>query len=91
MFFIATKSVKMADTLVLRALKGQPQTLNLSSKNLSNVPKAVGKLYRLHNLQLKNNKIVKLPKEFTSLTTVSDYITPYASNNVSFLGWDFDF
>ncbi|XP_041455621.1 leucine-rich repeat-containing protein 69-like isoform X1 [Lytechinus variegatus] len=60
----------MADTLVLRALKGQPQTLNLSSKNLSNIPRAVGKLYRLQNLQLKSNKIVKLPKEFTSLTTL---------------------
>ncbi|XP_071507506.1 uncharacterized protein [Diadema antillarum] len=60
----------MADTLVLRALKGQPQTLNLASKDLSNVPKAIGNLRRLQNLQLKNNKISKLPKEFASLTTL---------------------
>ncbi|XP_033126078.1 leucine-rich repeat-containing protein 69-like isoform X2 [Anneissia japonica] len=58
----------MADALLLRALKGQPKSLNLSSKNLLKVPKLIGKLQGLNNLQLKNNKIHDLPVEFSALT-----------------------
>ncbi|XP_072024227.1 uncharacterized protein [Amphiura filiformis] len=61
----------MADTLLLRAIKGQAKCLNLSSKNLNKIPRIIGKLQCLGTLQLKNNRIDSLPKEFSFLTKLS--------------------
>ncbi|XP_071785484.1 leucine-rich repeat-containing protein 69-like isoform X1 [Asterias amurensis] len=61
----------MADTLLLRALKGQPKNLNLSSKNLNQVPKAIGRLSCVTNFQLKNNKLRDLPREISGLVKLT--------------------
>ncbi|XP_071957895.1 uncharacterized protein [Antedon mediterranea] len=58
----------MADTLLLRAVKGKPKCLNLSSKHLTQIPRLIGKLECLNILHLKNNKIQDLPVEFSALT-----------------------
>ncbi|KAK3770937.1 hypothetical protein RRG08_032871 [Elysia crispata] len=57
----------MADTLLIRALKGQPKQITLCNKNLEKIPRAIGKLDCVCQLQLKNNKIRKLPKELCHL------------------------
>ncbi|RXN00396.1 Leucine-rich repeat-containing protein 69 [Acipenser ruthenus] len=57
----------MSDVLVLRAIQGNAKTLNLNSKKLKRVPKAVGKLTSLSILQLQNNSIATLPCEVESL------------------------
>ncbi|KAL8582390.1 Leucine-rich repeat-containing protein 69 [Nucella lapillus] len=57
----------MADAVLIRALRGQPKTLNLCNKHLDNIPKAIGKLEYICQLNAKNNKIRKLPVELTHL------------------------
>ncbi|KAK7114023.1 leucine-rich repeat-containing protein 69-like [Littorina saxatilis] len=57
----------MADAVLIRALKGQPKTLNLCNRHLDKIPKAIGKLECVCQLNLKNNKIKKLPPELTHL------------------------
>ena len=70
-FIATTFLVAMADTLLLRALKGQPKSLNLSTKSISQVPRVIGKLGSVNNLQLKNNKISDLPREISGLIKVN--------------------
>ncbi|XP_038664994.1 leucine-rich repeat-containing protein 69 isoform X2 [Scyliorhinus canicula] len=53
----------MADRLVLKALRGNATQLDLNGKNLSRVPKAVGRLFELSRLHLKNNQLSDLPAE----------------------------
>ncbi|BFZ13292.1 hypothetical protein BsWGS_16331 [Bradybaena similaris] len=53
----------MADTLIFHALRKQPKTLTLCNKNLERIPKAIGKLDNVCQLQLKNNKLKSLPDE----------------------------
>ena len=60
----------MADTLLVRALKSKPKSLNLSSKKLDKVPKAIGKLDCVIHLQLKNNRLKTLPHELSYLDQV---------------------
>ena len=60
----------MADAILVRALRGQPKTLNLCNKHLAKVPKAIGKLEFVCQLNLKNNKLKKLPPELTHLFQV---------------------
>ncbi|GCC39891.1 hypothetical protein chiPu_0023498, partial [Chiloscyllium punctatum] len=61
---------EMADALVLRALRGNAKHLDLSGKKLRRVPKAVGRLFELNRLQLKNNLISDLPAELQALNNV---------------------
>ncbi|KAK6491466.1 leucine-rich repeat-containing protein 69 [Huso huso] len=62
----------MSDILVLRAIQGNAKTLNLNSKKLKRVPKAVGKLTSLSILQLQNNSIATLPCEVESLNNLTE-------------------
>ena len=64
----------MADAILVRALKGQPKTLNLCNKHLDRVPKAIGSLEFVCQLNLKNNKIKRLPLEMIRLYQVLIYI-----------------
>ncbi|CAG2203780.1 Leucine-rich repeat-containing protein 69 [Mytilus edulis] len=57
----------MADTLLVRALKGKPKTLNLCNKKLDKVPRAIGKLDCVVHLQLRGNKLKDLPIELSHL------------------------
>ncbi|KAK7497646.1 hypothetical protein BaRGS_00011041 [Batillaria attramentaria] len=57
----------MADSILIRALKGQPKSLNLCNKHLQKVPKAIGKLEFICQLNLKNNHLKRLPPELTHL------------------------
>ena len=61
----------MADTILLRSLKSQPKTLSLSNKKLDRVPKIIGKLVAVLQIDIKNNNINDLPPEFGKLTQVS--------------------
>ena len=60
----------MADALLYRALKSQPRSLNLNNKNLDRVPKLIGKLNSVLDIQLKNNKLTCLPPDFADLVQV---------------------
>ena len=60
----------MADTILVRALKGKPKTLNLCNKKLDRVPKAIGKLDCVIHLQLRGNKLKDLPLELSHLYQV---------------------
>ena len=60
----------MADTLLVRALKGKPKSLNLCNKKLDKVPKAIGKLDCVVHLQLRGNKLTSLPIELSHLFQV---------------------
>ncbi|XP_060680023.1 leucine-rich repeat-containing protein 69 [Hemiscyllium ocellatum] len=62
----------MADALVLRALRGNAKQLDLSGKKLRRVPKAVGRLFELNRLQLKNNLISDLPAELQALNNLTE-------------------
>ncbi|XP_078254626.1 leucine-rich repeat-containing protein 69 isoform X3 [Rhinoraja longicauda] len=62
----------MADSLVLRALRGNARNLDLSGKKLRLVPKAVGRLRALTRLQLRNNLITELPVELQTLDNLTD-------------------
>ena len=61
--------LKMADTMLLRSLAAK--SVNLSSKKLEKVPKIIGRLINLLQLELKNNKLTQLPDEFRNLIRVS--------------------
>ncbi|XP_032876036.1 leucine-rich repeat-containing protein 69 isoform X3 [Amblyraja radiata] len=62
----------MADSLVLRALRGNARHLDLGGKKLRRVPKAVGRLQALTRLQLRNNLITELPAELQALDNLTD-------------------
>ena len=61
----------MADSLLLRAVKGQAKNLNLSNKGLSSLPQIIGKVKPLQTLVLKGNKLKDLPQEIITLHQVS--------------------
>ena len=61
----------MADSLLLRAVKGQAKNLNLSNKKLTSIPPIIGKVISLQALVLKGNKLKDLPKEIIALYQVS--------------------
>jgi len=61
-------SPEMADVILLRALTAKK--LNLSSKHLEKVPRIIGKLSAVIDIQLKNNKLTDLPEEFGNLVKV---------------------
>lgn len=61
----------MADTMLVRALKGKPKALNLCNKKLDKVPKIIGKLDCVLHLQLRGNKLNTLPMELSHLFQVS--------------------
>lgn len=65
----------MADTMLVRALKGKPKALNLCNKKLDKVPKIIGKLDCVLHLQLRGNKLNTLPMELSHLFQVSRLIT----------------
>lgn len=61
------------DTIIntlIRALKGQPKTINFCNKHLDKIPRAIGKLKCVCHLNLKNNKLKTLPDELTHLLQV---------------------
>lgn len=60
----------MADKILLRAYKGQAKSVNLSNRNLPSVPNLIGKLSKVKSIDLKNNKICALPKDFSAITQV---------------------
>ena len=60
----------MADTLLLRAWKSQPKSVNLDNKKLEKVPKLIGKLVSTLHITLKNNRVSELPQEFGDLVQV---------------------
>ena len=60
----------MADRILLNATKGKPKTLNLSNKNLERVPPIIGTITSLKTVDLKNNQLTGLPKEFAALNQV---------------------
>ncbi|XP_041375785.1 leucine-rich repeat-containing protein 69-like [Gigantopelta aegis] len=57
----------MADSLLLRALKGKPKQITLSSKKLVMLPKLIGKIESVVQLHLQNNRLKTLPKEMENL------------------------
>ena len=61
----------MADSLLLRAVKGQAKNLNLSNKGLTSLPKIIGKVKPLQTLILKGNRLKELPQEIIALLQVS--------------------
>ncbi|XP_073488037.1 leucine-rich repeat-containing protein 69 [Aquarana catesbeiana] len=61
----------MADVLVLRAIRGNARSLNLNGKRLQRVPRAVGSLTQLTNLQMKNNLLCQLPPEVAALSNLT--------------------
>lgn len=65
----------MADTMLVRALKGKPKALNLCNKKLDKVPKIIGKLDCVLHLQLRGNKLNTLPMELSHLFQVTRLIT----------------
>lgn len=65
----------MADTMLVRALKGKPKALNLCNKKLDKVPKIIGKLDCVLHLQLRGNKLNTLPMELSHLFQVSRLVT----------------
>ena len=60
----------MADMILLHAYKGKAKSVNLSNKKLSGVPSLVGKLSNVKILDLKNNKISRLPTDFAAIGQV---------------------
>jgi hypothetical protein len=60
----------MADTLLLRSLKSQPKLLKLNNKKLNKVPRLIGQFTNVINIELKNNKITTLPRDFGELVQV---------------------
>ncbi|KAM4689670.1 leucine-rich repeat-containing protein 69 [Discoglossus pictus] len=68
---MADTQIPGADTLILRAIRGNARMLNLNGKKLQRVPGAVGSLSLLTALQLKNNVLCQLPEEVTSLSNLT--------------------
>ena len=63
-------SQRMADKVLFNAYKGRAKSVNLSNKNLTQVPGIIGQISTLKAVDLKNNKIFSLPSEFASLNQV---------------------
>ena len=63
----------MADGLLLRAVKGQAKSLNLSNKGIEAVPTIIGRVRSLQTLTLKGNRLKDLPKETVALQEVCVY------------------
>lgn len=61
----------MADSLLLRAIKGQARNVNLSFKKLGKVPRIIGTLHTLVQIDLKGNSLTTLPDEFGQLIQVN--------------------
>lgn len=61
---------KMADRILLNACKGKPKSLSLCNKGLHNVPPIIGTIMSLKAVDLKNNSLTDLPKEFAALKQV---------------------
>ena len=60
----------MADKILLNATKGKPKKLSLCNKNLNNVPKIIGIITSLKNVDLKSNNLTDLPKEMSTMSQV---------------------
>lgn len=60
----------MSDLILLRALKSQPKNVNLNNKHLKKLPKLVGQLTSVLQLELKHNQLTDLPEEFGQLEQV---------------------
>lgn len=60
----------MADGILLNACKGKPKSLSLCNKGLHNVPPIIGTIMSLKAVDLKNNSLTDLPKEFAALKQV---------------------
>ena len=61
----------MADKILLNATKGKPKSLNLCNKELKHVPALIGNITTLKAVDLKNNALIGLPQEFSSLKQVT--------------------
>lgn len=61
---------KEPNRLLISALKRKPVLLNLSNKDLTFLPDAIGKIDTLKSLVLKNNNLVDLPPEVCCLQKV---------------------
>ena len=48
---------------MLKSLKSQPKLINLNSKKLDRVPRAIGRLVNVTHIELRNNKVKNLPEE----------------------------
>ena len=59
----------MADAILMRSLSAKK--LNLSSKRLDKVPRIIGSLSEVVDVELKNNRLSDLPEEFGHLVQVS--------------------
>ncbi|CAB1320301.1 unnamed protein product [Coregonus sp. 'balchen'] len=62
----------MANNLVIRALKANSKSFNLSSKKMTDVPKSVARLTTISTLRLNNNSLTTLPVELRTLQRVSN-------------------
>ena len=71
LFVSIAGSQTMADIILLHAYKGKAKSVNLSNKNLSDVPNLVGKLSNVKILDLKSNKIRRLPPDFAAIGQVN--------------------
>jgi len=61
----------MSDRVILKALASRPKSLNLDSKDLAELPKAIGRLgVCLRNLSARNNKLTCIPTELDQLKEV---------------------
>jgi internalin A len=54
--------------VIKQAARDRSTQLDLSNRNLSNIPKEIGKLSHLIKLYLNNNQLVRLPDEIGELT-----------------------
>ncbi|XP_065906738.1 leucine-rich repeat-containing protein 69-like [Dysidea avara] len=62
----------MSDRVILKALASRPKSLNLDSKGLVELPKAIGQLGEcLRNLSARNNKLTCVPTELDLLKELS--------------------
>ncbi|CAL8297011.1 unnamed protein product [Lota lota] len=62
----------MADKFVIRAIRGNAKSLDLSCKEIANVPTSVSAIQNLSVLRLKNNLIKALPDELTALQNLTE-------------------
>uniref|UniRef100_A0A8C7GUJ3 Leucine-rich repeat-containing protein 69 n=1 Tax=Oncorhynchus kisutch TaxID=8019 RepID=A0A8C7GUJ3_ONCKI len=62
----------MANNLVIRALKANSKSFNLSSKKMTEVPKSVSRLTNILTLHLNNNSLTSLPVELQTLRNLTE-------------------
>ena len=60
--------------MLIRTVKSQPKALTLCNKKLTLCPRLIGKLYKVLQIDLNNNKLKNLPDEFEDLIQVSIYL-----------------